>query len=67
MPVDCYMTDWWISTNRFTCWLRTDGADVIVDAAPYLKRRIGDQFKEFMSDLNLQYATYQVTRLEDEE
>lgn len=53
------MTDWWISTKRFTCWFRTDEQGIIVDSAPYLWRRRGTAMKEFIADL----VYYRLVRL----
>ena len=33
------MRDWWLSTPRYTVWLRTDAQDRILDCAPILWHR----------------------------
>lgn len=54
------MTDWWISTKRFTCWFCTDDRGIIIDSAPYLWRRRGTPMKDFIADLRY----YRLEKLE---
>jgi len=45
------MDNWWLSTKNFTCWIKTDKRGIIIDTAPYLRRRIGTKLKKLLTDL----------------
>ncbi len=49
--------DWWVSCDRFTCWVRTAGSagTKILDAAPILKKWVGQNFFRMLAYYGAKY------------
>lgn len=55
-------SEWWVSCNNFTCWIKTrDG--VIIDSAPIAKRWIGQSMFKFVDYYQMEVSRLSLERI----